>query len=169
MYRPFDRDRAARGAAERQVRLGDPALGRSYNQHQVTAVADFIWNIGPYSLVGSLRAALQRYDPYPMLAYDHAGGQVLSGLRHRREAEVRLFLTPAPKPCTGGCLKRERERRLQADYRARRSLNSVLARYDCLHGYRGFSRDHQRKCTVWRHRHGIVSRDIARLHRLGIR
>ena len=64
-------------------------LGRSYDHHRVTALASFTWNFGAGIWVGSLRSAIQHYDPYPMLGYDRAGGVVLSAASRRR-AEVAL-------------------------------------------------------------------------------
>lgn len=69
-------------------------LGVSFNHHQVDALDSFVWNLGAGIFTGSLRYAIQHYDPYPMLAYDMAGGQVLPGLVERRHAEVALFLEP---------------------------------------------------------------------------
>lgn len=91
-------------------------LGVNLDHHQIDALADFVWNLGPGSLEWQpLRGQLQRYDPYGMLAYDRAGGVVLAGLRARREDEVRLFLTGEPKPKpkpTPGQLKAQLKREL---------------------------------------------------------
>lgn len=65
-------------------------------------------------------------------------------------------------------VKREREARLQADYHERRGLNGELAKLNCLHGYDHYTRAHKARCTELRHRHGINSRDLKRLHGLGI-
>lgn len=70
-------------------------LDVSLNHHQVDALGSFVWNLGPGSLGWQpLRSELQRHDPYGMLGYDVAGGQVLSGLAERRRREVALFLEP---------------------------------------------------------------------------
>lgn len=67
-----------------------------FNQNQWDALCSFAWNLGAGIFTGSLRAALQskqwRVAAQHMLAYDHAGGQVLAGLARRRRLEVDLFL-----------------------------------------------------------------------------
>lgn len=63
---------------------------------------------------------------------------------------------------------RARENRLQGDYHERRALNGELARLNCLHGYDHYRRQHRDRCTSLRRRHGVYSRDISRLHRLGV-
>lgn len=147
-------------------------LGVSLNQNQADALYSFAWNLGAGIFRGSLRYSLQHHNPYPLLGYDHAGGQVLSGLARRRRAEVALYLTPAHEETPAqrrARIHRERVARLHRDYRARRALDGVLAHEHCLHGYRHFSRRHMRRCNVWRGRHAAVNRDIKALHRLGIR
>src|SRR5437763_14613455 len=71
------------------------ALGVELSQNQWDALCSFAWNLGPGIFRGTLRAALQarRFDEAArlMLAYDHAGGVVLEGLRRRRQAEAELF------------------------------------------------------------------------------
>lgn len=154
------------------------AVGGPFGQAQVDALDSFAYNLGGGVLEGTLRYDLQSRSRWSsaeviMLSYDHAGGQVLAGLARRRREEVALFRSFVPPAETAAQhrarVHRERVARLDGDYRARRGLNSVLARYACLHGYRGFSGDRRRKCTVWRAHHGQVSRDITRLHSLGIR
>jgi GH24 family phage-related lysozyme (muramidase) len=74
-------------------------LGVQLNQNQWDALCSFAWNLGAGIFTGNLRAALTGHRwaqaARLMLAYDHAGGQVLPGLRHRREVEASLFLRPA--------------------------------------------------------------------------
>lgn len=69
-----------------------------FNQNQWDALCSFVWNLGAGIFTGRLRAALQqrRWQEAGqiMLAYDHAGGQVLAGLARRRRLEVDLFLRP---------------------------------------------------------------------------
>jgi GH24 family phage-related lysozyme (muramidase) len=76
-------------------------LGVELNQNQFDALCSFVWNLGPGIFTGELREALEQrrwtLAAHLMQAYDHAGGQVLEGLRRRREAEAQLFLT-APRP-----------------------------------------------------------------------
>jgi GH24 family phage-related lysozyme (muramidase) len=82
------------------------SVSHTFGQHAVDALDSFAYNLGAGIFVGSLRADLERHNYSAagdiMLSYDHAGGQVLPGLRTRREAEVRLLRTPdaAPKPLT---------------------------------------------------------------------
>lgn len=76
------------------------ALDIELNQNQWDALCSFAWNLGAGIFTGTLREALTRrmwtYAAQLMLAYDHAGGQVIPGLRTRRQDEARLFLTPVP-------------------------------------------------------------------------
>lgn len=76
------------------------ALGVAFNQNQWDALCSFAWNLGAGIFTGSLRSALQHHEwrraGDMMLRYDHAGGQVLSGLARRRREEVALFLQAAP-------------------------------------------------------------------------
>jgi GH24 family phage-related lysozyme (muramidase) len=69
-----------------------------FNQNQWDALCSFVWNLGAGIFTGRLRVELQaRRWPQAaqlMLAYDHAGGQVLAGLARRRRLEVDLFLRP---------------------------------------------------------------------------
>lgn len=77
-------------------------IGYPFNQHEVDALDSFAYNLGAGIFTGTLRADLASGRIYAasriMLAYDHAGGVVLPGLRTRREAEVRLLLLPVAKP-----------------------------------------------------------------------
>ena len=153
-------------------------LGVPLTQHQVDALDSFVWNLGAGIFNGtSVGADLRSRQFYAasvaMLGYDRAGGVVLAGLVTRRHAEFRVFNTPdAPSETPAqhaAKLKRERTKRLHADYLQRRGLRSVIAQYHCSHGYRGFTHDHARKCTLWRTRGAQVNRDITRLRKLGIR
>ena len=75
------------------------ALGAPFNQNQWDALCSFVWNLGAGIFTGELRVALERREwgraAQMMLAYDHAGGVVLEGLRRRRQAEAALFLRAA--------------------------------------------------------------------------
>ncbi len=75
-------------------------LSVALNQNQWDALCSFVWNLGAGIFQGSLGALLQAKDfqgfADAMLAYDHAGGVVLQGLRTRREQERALFLRPGP-------------------------------------------------------------------------
>lgn len=66
------------------------------NQNQWDALCSFVWNLGPGIFTGELHAALtaRRWGEAALLMqqYDHAGGQVLEGLRRRRQIEAQLFL-----------------------------------------------------------------------------
>lgn len=70
------------------------------NQNQWDALCSFVWNLGPGILTGTLRTALKdrRWGDaaQQMLAYDHAGGQLVPGLQRRRQTECQLFLRPVP-------------------------------------------------------------------------
>lgn len=76
------------------------ALDVKLNQNEWDALCSFVWNLGPGILDGVLGDRLRKGDRVgfanAMLAYDHAGGTVLAGLRSRRERERHLFLTAAP-------------------------------------------------------------------------
>lgn len=74
------------------------ALDVPFDANQWDALCSFAWNLGAGIFTGGLRAALEHRN-WPLAAqimrqYVYAGGQVLQGLVNRREAEVRLFLTP---------------------------------------------------------------------------
>jgi GH24 family phage-related lysozyme (muramidase) len=71
-------------------------LHAELNQNQWDALCSFAWNLGAGIFTGGLRAALQGHRwveaAVAMQAYDHAGGQVLEGLKRRRQLEAQLFL-----------------------------------------------------------------------------
>lgn len=75
-------------------------LGVQLNQNQWDALCSFVWNLGTGIFTGDLRHELQtrqfKAAADRMLAYDHAGGVVLEGLRRRRQEEMALFLKGAP-------------------------------------------------------------------------
>jgi lysozyme len=111
------------------------ALGVSLNQNEWDADCSFVWNLGAGIFQGTtigaeMRARNFRAAAASMLQYDHAGGIVLAGLRTRREAEVRLFLTPVSKPSPAE-LRRQRKRELKHDYRYRAHLRRVLLQQGC--------------------------------------
>ena len=132
-------------------------LGVSFNRNQADALFSFLWNLGagiapPGS---SLARALQHHNPYPLLAYVHAGGQVLAGLVTRRRAEVRLFLTPVRD-------RAAEHRHLLALYAGRAHIRKHLVHAGCRV-------KHPRKaCGPLFHRGGAVNLGIRRLHARGI-
>ena len=143
-------------------------LGVNVDHHQIDALADFVWNLGPGSLEWQpLRGQLQRYDPYGMLAYDRAGGVVLAGLRARREDEVRLFLTgepkPKPKPPSNAQLKAE----LDGHYHYRAILRGLLTAHRCRTGHAKPAR-YRSACRVWFRQGAATNRAITALHHRGI-
>jgi GH24 family phage-related lysozyme (muramidase) len=74
-------------------------LGVPLNQNQFDSVVSFVYNLGVGMLEPShdfgrlLRAHRLTDAANSMLEYDHAGGRVLEGLRRRRAAERKLFLS----------------------------------------------------------------------------
>ncbi len=134
-------------------------LGVPLNQNQWDALCSFVWNLGAGIFQGTtvgadLRARQFYAASRIMLAYDHAGGQVLEGLRIRREAEVALFLTPEPKPvCNAAC-------QLRPLYVRRAELRGALTKYRCrvIHGPRADPR-----CPRWAREGQIVNRRIHEL------
>lgn len=97
---------AAEGNLKRSVQVeyewAVHQIGYPFNQHEVDALDSFAYNLGAGIFTGALRSDLGHGQIYGasriMLAYDHAGGVVLPGLKTRREAEVRLLLLPIAKP-----------------------------------------------------------------------
>jgi len=156
-----------RGLVEARYQWAVRGLGVSFNQNQIDALDSFVWNLGAGIFTGSLRRSIQAHNPYPLLAYDHAGGVVLSGLARRRREEVALFLlrSPAPAPPTQQQLKR----RLWADYRKRDALRVLLTRHSCrppLHARPG---RYHTVCGRWLREGAEVNRAINALHKKGIR
>jgi GH24 family phage-related lysozyme (muramidase) len=78
------------------------ATGYDFNQNELNGFADAAWNLGPGIVDWDVGRYLKAKDvegaANALLAYDTAGGEVLSGLKARREAERELILTPAPTP-----------------------------------------------------------------------
>lgn len=75
------------------------ALGVGLTQHQVDALASFVYNLGP-GVIGPgttmgrlLRSRQFRAAADHMLLFDRAGGRQLPGLHTRRVAERLLFLS----------------------------------------------------------------------------
>lgn len=74
------------------------------NQHQFDALVSFVYNVGAGGVATSshvgraLRAHNWHEAADHLLDWDRAGGQVLAGLRRRREAERALFLKPVQAP-----------------------------------------------------------------------
>jgi lysozyme len=91
-------------------------LGVEFSQDQWDALCSFVWNLGAGIFTGDLRTALQAREwtraAQLMLAYDHAGGQVLEGLARRRRQEVALFLSHANPVANSLSVLTEAERRL---------------------------------------------------------
>ncbi|HUY95663.1 MAG TPA: lysozyme [Terracidiphilus sp.] len=89
--------RDAAAAAEAVARFVRAPL----TQGQFDALVDFVYNLGAARLAsstllrelndGNLGAAALQF-----LKWDHCGGAVISGLKARREAEMRLFLASDP-------------------------------------------------------------------------
>ena len=77
-------------------------LGVQFNQNEWDALCSFVWNLGAGIFQGHLGDLLKAHDfqgfADAMLAYDHAGGVVLQGLKTRREMERELFLRPGSTP-----------------------------------------------------------------------
>jgi len=75
-------------------------LNLPLNQNQFDALCSFTYNVGPGAIgptmtVGKcLRAHNWRGAADGLLLWDRAGGAVLEGLLHRRQAERALFLKP---------------------------------------------------------------------------
>lgn len=70
------------------------------NQNQFDALVSFAYNLGTQALHGSTLLKLVNGGDYAhaaneFLKWDHAGGVVVPGLTRRRQAEQKLFLTPA--------------------------------------------------------------------------
>jgi lysozyme len=79
-------------------------LGVPLNQNEWDSLSSTIWNLGPGIIANGTQLGylLRRKDftgyANALLAYDHAGGVVLQGLKTRRETEWRLFLHDAQPP-----------------------------------------------------------------------
>jgi lysozyme len=141
------------------------ALGVPLNPNQWDALCSFVWNLGAGIFQGTTVGSDLRGHRFglaagAMLAYVHAGGQVLSGLVTRRRAEVHLFLTPV-RPA--GPSRAQLKRQLYRDYRYRAHLRAVLVAQHC------------RVTHPSRHCRGViksgaaVNKAIRGLHRKGVR
>lgn len=65
----------------------------NWNQNEFDALVSFAYNIG--SIDGlTARDPAQKEIADKILAYNRAGGKVLSGLTRRRQEERKLFITP---------------------------------------------------------------------------
>ena len=69
------------------------------NQNQYDALCSFTYNLGRSSLITMLGHGFQQI-PNQILFWNHAGGVVQLGLTRRREAELKLFLTPVENEAT---------------------------------------------------------------------
>jgi lysozyme len=140
-------------------------LGVNLNQHEWDADCSFVWNLGAGIFTGTLIGSEMRRGDFQaaaasMLQYDHAGGVVLPGLRTRRQAEARLFLTPVKSAPT----KAQRHAELLSLYRYRKRLREVLRSHGCP-AYRVAGP----KCRAWRSHGAQTNRQIRALHREGMR
>lgn len=66
-----------------------------WNQNEFDALVSFAYNIGSINQLTANGTRSRTQIAQKMLAYNKAGGNVLSGLKKRREAERTLFLKPA--------------------------------------------------------------------------
>lgn len=76
-----------------------PMLRHEPNENQFGAFVSLAYNIGPFAFADS--TALRRYNagdlegvPDAIRMWNKDNGKVVKGLVNRREAEIRLFLTP---------------------------------------------------------------------------
>jgi lysozyme len=113
-----------RGSLETEYLWAIRALGYPFNQHEVTGLLSFAYNLGAGIFTGQLRADLEHGQIYAatriMLQYDHAGGVVLPGLQARRAEEARVMLTPEPKPRPSRAALLNRRATLRRDLSAHR-------------------------------------------------
>lgn len=135
-------------------------IGYPFNQHEVDALDSFSYNLGSGIFTGTLRSDLARGQVYAasriMLAYDHAGGVVLAGLKTRREAEVRLLLLPVAKPA-------KRNRTAEHARLKRLDVERAAIRRHLLNA--GCRVKHPRPACTPLFRHGTaVNREIRVLH-----
>jgi lysozyme len=135
------------------------ALGVPLDQHERDALCSFVWNLGAGIFEGTtVGADLHSRHFYAatrqMLAYDHAGGVLLEGLRVRRQAEVALFLSaeprpkPAPKPSRAKLLA-ERE-----------ALRRLERRHHCLLPPKYGGGRYHKACEVWRPQGNRIDREL---------
>jgi lysozyme len=90
----------------KDMQVADLAVNRlvtaSLSQNQFDALVDFTFNLGEGVLARStllrvLNTGKYDYAADQLLAWDHAGGQVVAGLLRRRRAEMELFNKGAGK------------------------------------------------------------------------
>lgn len=142
------------------------ALGMNLSQLQVDALDDFVWNLGGGIFVGGLRARIEGREWSALLAYDRAGGVVLSGLERRRETEVRLLednppMPPKPKPPSHTQILHE----LRQAEQTRHALHDDIEAHKCRRGEHNLPREPERLrlkyhtiCGAWTRQGG---REIA--------
>jgi lysozyme len=132
-----------RRSVESEYEWAIRALGFPFNEHEWDGLCSFAYNLGAGIFTGVLRYDLERGRVYAatriMLQYDHAGGVVLPGLATRRADEVRLILTPEPKPVSfrpallhrRAVLRRDltRHRCRVAPYHGRGRYHAICARW----------------------------------------
>jgi GH24 family phage-related lysozyme (muramidase) len=155
------------------------ALDVTLNQNQWDALCSFVYNLGAGIFQGTtvgadLRARAFYAASRQMLAYDHAGGQVLPGLAVRRADEVRLFLTPVskPKPPSHAEILAREHRELDAHYRLREQLRALLTRHECRKPPwphpKPSTRAYKDACRTWLVQGAIENREILKFHRIGV-
>lgn len=71
----------------------DKKIGFKLNQNQFDALTSFVYNLGYENLLQLVTNRDEGTIAEKMLYYYHAGGKELEGLKRRREAEQKLFLT----------------------------------------------------------------------------
>lgn len=110
------------GEVERAIRF---AITVDLDQHEFDALVDLAFNCGPGVLQGTIGDLVNERRMQAagnaMLAWDHAGGVVLAGLRRRREADRRLLLEPEAAYFPAD------ERRWEAEYDALRGRKGLAA------------------------------------------
>lgn len=148
-----------RSKVESEYQWSVRQLGVNFNQNQVDALDSFIWNLGAGIFQGSLRYDLQHRQFYAatrlMLLYDHAGGQILEGLRIRREREVALFLKPVISTRQQIEAKKRRELAKAKKYRAEIRILLTVHRCRVIHGSRAY-----KACPTWGYEGRIVNKRI---------
>lgn len=163
----------SRGVAQAELRVSVEseyewairALDVPFDQNEWNGLASFTYNLGAGIFQGTtvgadLRARRFYAATRVMLQYDHAGGIVLPGLRARREVEVRLFLTPEPKPKPP--TRAQLHQQLERDYATRRELRVLISRHAC----RAHTR--RRPCPEWFRQGAQVNNSIRALHKRGV-
>jgi lysozyme len=121
-HAPILSEHEASALLERRIRRDfEPyvrAVGVPLNQHQFDALCSFVYNLGPlylqrgHTMGDDLRGRHYHAAADAFLLYDTSGGQVLEGLKRRREMERSLFLKVPPHPPS-------RNQRLAAAWQAR--------------------------------------------------